>query len=40
MSQSYTHAYPSYNYSLNNFGENLSQFLTETLPYKEKTPFS
>ncbi|WP_412757745.1 putative DNA-binding domain-containing protein [Legionella bozemanae] len=36
MSQSYTHAYPSYNYSLNNFGENLSQFLTETLPYKKK----
>ncbi len=38
MSETYTHTYPSYNYSLNNFGENLSQFLTETLPYK-KNPY-
>lgn len=36
MSRNYTHSYPSYNYSLNNFGENLSQFLRETLPYKKK----
>lgn len=37
MSKDYTFAYPSYNYSLNNFGENLSQFLREALPYKKKT---
>ncbi|WP_454781113.1 HvfC/BufC family peptide modification chaperone [Legionella sp. WA2022007384] len=36
MSRRYTHSYPSYNYSLNNFGENLSQLLTEMLPYKKK----
>ncbi|WP_454784040.1 HvfC/BufC family peptide modification chaperone [Legionella sp. WA2024007413] len=36
MSRNYTHSYPSYSYSLNNFGSNLNQFLTETLPYREK----
>ncbi|MCE0724377.1 MULTISPECIES: DNA-binding domain-containing protein [Legionella] len=36
MSKDYTQAYPSYNYSLNNFGENLSRFLTETSPYQKK----
>lgn len=36
MSRRYTQEYPSYNYSLNHFGKNLKQFLTEFLPYKKE----
>ncbi|KTD51433.1 hypothetical protein Lqui_0277 [Legionella quinlivanii] len=36
MSRNYIHAYPSSHYSLDLFGQNLSQFLFETLPYSRK----
>ena len=36
MCRNYMDLYPSYSYSLNFFGQNLSQFLTETSPYHKK----
>ena len=36
LCKKYTDTYPSYHYSLDTFGQNLSQFLIETLPYRKK----
>lgn len=36
MCRLYTDTYPSYHYSLNSFGESLSQFLTDNSPYNKK----
>ncbi|KTC93127.1 MULTISPECIES: DNA-binding domain-containing protein [Legionella] len=40
LCRKYIDAYPSYHYSLNSFGQHLSQFLLETVAYSKKTYLS